>query len=49
MLVETGETGQVSAEGDQASRPTVEAAEAVGCPTKTCQCTIKGLEKPLNQ
>lgn len=48
MLVETGETGQVFAEGDLALRPTVEAAKAAGCPTKTCQCVIKRLEKPLN-
>lgn len=34
VLVETVETGQVSAEGDLASRPTVEAVEAAGCPTK---------------
>lgn len=48
MLVETGETGQVSEEGDLASRPTVGAAEAAGCPTKTCQCIIKSSERPLN-
>lgn len=41
VLVETGETGQVSGEGDLASKPTAGAAKAAGCPTKAHKHIIK--------
>lgn len=47
VLVETGETGQVSGEGDLASKPTAGAAKAAGCPTKTHHRTIKSEKSHL--